>query len=410
MCIATERQNWGGEPTDSETRSQALLFRDRTIQCLVLGNFTKGGPYVLETMMHNLGTETFLCSDPNVGLWLLLGLTIQIATSQGYHRDPDSFSKISPFVGEMRRRIWGTIVQLDFRLCSQMGLPRLVKPQNCDTSEPRNLLDTDFDEGTVELPPSRPETEVTPILYSLAKNRIDYIGGLISDLLADIHEHQYTEILELHEKVQAAEASLPPIFRWQPISQSLTIPPKIVLFRAWLQLAIQRLVVWLHRKYMAPSYSQEQYAFSRDACVKAAIKILEFQHMMEEETQPSGRLYHVRGMQTSLIQSVFLLGMSVLCYYVQLAKTSPEIPLDQELDSRIRGLLQRTYPLLIRSSTVSRNAREAVKHLSLLLGLDQGQQDNVNIDHGSSYSFASIPQQPSLASMDQITWMTYQGR
>lgn len=390
---------------------RAHLFRDRTIHCLMLSQFTRGGPHVLETLINNIGSEVFLSKDPDNGLWLLLGVVVQIALSMGYHRDPSNLPNMSPFTGEMRRRVWAAVVQMDLRLSSQMGLPRLLKAQHCDTAEPRNLLDVDFDEATVELPPSRPETEVTPVLYGLAKNRIDSIGGLIGDLVADTREHSYSEILDLHRKLQDAEASLPPIFRWQPISQSFMVLPQIVLYRVWLQLAIQRLVIWLHRKYLAPSYDQEQYEQSRNACVQAAIKILEFQQLVDEETRPSGQLYPVRRMQSSMIQSVFLLGMSVLCYYMQLAKTTPGVPLDKDTGDRIRGLLKNTYPMWLRSSTVSRDAREAVEHLSLLLGLGRAQQqnDDTSPPRETPSQFTSMSQDAAI-SHDQVAWVAYQGK
>lgn len=138
------------------------------------------------------------------------------------------------FVGEMRRRVWATVVQLDLRISGQMGMPHIIKSQNCDTAEPRNLLDSGFDESTVKLPPSRPETEATPVLYGLANNRVGCIGGLISDLTADICPYPYSEVIRLDQKLQDAQASLPTILRWQPLSQSVTVPPQIVMRRVWL--------------------------------------------------------------------------------------------------------------------------------------------------------------------------------
>ncbi|KAI7772093.1 hypothetical protein LZL87_009256 [Fusarium oxysporum] len=134
-----------------------------------------------------------------------------------------------------------------------------------DTAEPRNLLGSDFDENTIELPPSRPETEVTPVLYSLAKGRIDKVMGLVNDRVNDTKEHPYTEIMELDRKLQQAEASLPPILQWKPLSQSFMVASEIVMHRVLLQLAIQRLTIWLHRKYLAPPYTQPRYQCSRNA-------------------------------------------------------------------------------------------------------------------------------------------------
>ncbi|KAI0836653.1 fungal-specific transcription factor domain protein [Hypoxylon sp. FL0890] len=405
MCLATQCQQMTEEPANPDTLVRAHVFRERTVHCLILGEFTRGGAHVLETMINYCASEVFMCKDADTGVWLLLGMLVQLALSLGYHRDPQNFLNISPFTGEMRRRMWAAIMQIDLRIASQMGLPRLLKSQQCDTLEPRNLFDSDFDEATLDLPPSRPETEVTPILYNLAKNRIDGIGGLISDLIADTREHPYREIMELDRKLQEVDALLPPIFRWQPLNQSLMVPPQIVLYRIWLKLAVQRLTIWLHRKYLAPSHAQVRYKYSRNACVQAAMKILEFQQLIDEETQPGGQLHPVRWMLTPLIQSTYLLGMSVLCYYVQLARRTPDVPLDTDTDAKIHTLLRNSYPLWLRSSTISREAREAVEHLSLMLGL--GSKQGVSpADEGLVHP---ITPQDSAISLDQVTWDAYQG-
>ncbi|KAI1140110.1 hypothetical protein F5Y05DRAFT_377241 [Hypoxylon sp. FL0543] len=406
MCLATQCQRMTEEPPTPDTLTRAQVFRERTVHCLNLGQFTRGGPNVLETMINYCASEIFICKDADTGVWLLLGMLVQLALSRGYHRDPRNFANISPFDCEMRCRVWASIMQIDLRLASQMGLPRLLKSQQCDTPEPRNLFDSDFDESTVEFPPSRPETEVTPILYNLAKNRIDGIAGLISDLIADTLEHPYGEIMELDRKLQEVDALLPPIFRWQPLSKSLTVPPQIVLYRIWLKLAVQRLIIWLHRKYLAPSHAQVCYEYSRNACVQAAMKILEFQQLIDEETQPGGQLHPVRWMLTPLIQSTYLLGMSVLCYYVQLARKTPDVPLDGDTDAKIHALLRNTYPLWLRSSSVSREAQEAVEHLSLMLGL-RGQQEGASLADGAVPLLGSP--QASAISLDQVTWDAYQG-
>ncbi|OTA93955.1 hypothetical protein M434DRAFT_72262 [Hypoxylon sp. CO27-5] len=406
MCLATQCQQLTEDPANPDALMRVHAFRERTVHCLVLGHFTRGGPHVLETMINHCASEVFMCKDADIGLWLLLGMLVQLALSLGYHRDPRNFPNISPFTGEMRRRAWAAIMQIDLRLAGRMGLPRLLKSHQCDTSEPRNLFDSDFDETTIEIPPSRPETEITPILYNLAKNRIDGIGGMISDLIADTREHTYPEIMELDRKLQEAEGLLPPIFRWEPLSRSFMVPPQIVLYRIWLKLAVQRLIIWLHRKYLAPSYAQKRYEYSRNACLQAAIQIVEFQHLVNEEIQPTGQLHPVRWMLTPLIQTTYLLGMSVLCYYIQLARTTSNVPLDSDTNAKIHTLLRNTYPLWLRSSSVSREAREAVKHLNLILGLQGQQEKSPHVDEAAD---VPITPQDSAISLDQVTWDAYQG-
>lgn len=407
MCLSTQYQQLSEDIVDPDVLTRVHMFRERTVHCLVLSEFIRGGTHILETMVNHCATEVFFNRDAHTGPWILLGIIIQISLSQGYHRDPRNFSTISPFNGEMRRRVWAAIVQMDLRLSSQMGLPRLLKSHQCDTAEPRNLLDSDFDEATLELPASRPETDITPVLYGLAKNRIDSISGLISDLITGIKEHTYLEVMDLDRKLQEAEASLPPIFRWQPISQSFMVSPQIVLHRIYLQLAVKKLVIWLHRKYLAPSHAQSRYEYSRNACVEAAIKTLEFQQLLEEEKRLDGQLYSVRWMMKStLLQSGFLLGMSILSYYLQLAKVMPDVPLDPVTGERIHRLLRNTYSIFLRSSTISRDAREAAEHLSLLPGL-RGQQEGVPFPQEATDPLI-MPQDANI-SFDQVTWKAYQG-
>ncbi|KAJ4077484.1 hypothetical protein NW756_012346 [Fusarium oxysporum] len=408
MCVATLCQHSIDDPTDPEIQGRVRVFREQTLHSLILGQYTRGGEYVLETLINYLICESFMSQEDETGLWLVQGIIVQLALSQGYHRDPHNFPSITPFSGEMRRRVWAVIVQLDLRLSSQMALPCVLKSQQYDTAEPRNLLDTDFDENTIDLPPSRPETEVTPVLYSLAKGRIDKMMGLINDIVNDTKEHPYTEIVELDRKLQEAEASLPPIFKWQPLSQSFMAAPEIVMHRVLLQLAIQRLTIWLHRKYLAPPYTQTCYQNSRKACVQAAIKVLEFQQIVLEETQGDGLLYPTRWARWMLLSSrpraVFLLGVSILCYYVQLTKSRPDVSLNESTGSKIHGLLRNAYPLWLHSTTVSREARRAIDYLSLRLGL-QEQEIGVPV----ADSTADTPQDTDM-SLDQFTWDAYEGK
>ncbi|KAG4280639.1 hypothetical protein FPRO04_05353 [Fusarium proliferatum] len=350
----------------------------------------------------------FLQEADETGLWLVQGIIVQLALSQGYHRDPNNFPSISPFAGEMRRRVWAVILQLDLRLSSQMALPCVLKSQQYDTAEPRNLLDSDFDENTPEIPPSRPETEVTPVLYSLAKGRIDKVMGLVNDLVNDTKEHPYTEIMDLDQKLQQAGASLPPIFKWQPLSQAFMVAPEIVMHRVLLQLAIQRLTIWLHRKYLAPPYTQACFQYSRNACVQAAIKILEFQQIVLDETQGDGLLYPARWARWMLLSSrpraVFLLGVSILCYYVQLARSRPDVSLEDSTGTKIHDLLRNAYPHWLHSATVSIEARRAIEYLSLRLGLQEQETDEP-----LAASTSDAPRDTDM-SLDQFTWDIYEGK
>ncbi|KAI0097784.1 fungal-specific transcription factor domain protein [Hypoxylon sp. NC0597] len=312
ICLATQYQQLIEDPVNPDTLMRVHVCRERSVHSLVPGQFTRRDTHVLETMINHCASEVFMCKDADIGLWFLLGML-----------DPRNFPNISPFTGEMRRRVWPAIMRMDLRVASQVGLPRLLKSHPCGTSEPQNLFDSHFDEATVEVPPSRPETE----------NRIDGIGRMISDLIADTREHSYPEIMELDQKLQEANGLLPHIFRWGPLS----------------------------------------------CC--AAIKTLEFQHRVSEETQPPGQLHPMRWITTS------------------------DVPLDSDTDTKIHTLLRNTYPLWLRSSNVLGETREAVKHLSLMVGL-RDEQETLRVDEAVD---GPITPRDSGISCDQVSWDAYQG-
>lgn len=91
----------------------------------------------------------------------------------------------------MRRRIWATVYCLDVVVSGQIGLPRMIRDQQVDTEMPRNLFDSDFDEDTTILPPSRPDTELTPILYGIAKCRVASLWKIVDSVSTDIQMCPY---------------------------------------------------------------------------------------------------------------------------------------------------------------------------------------------------------------------------
>ncbi|KAJ8119104.1 hypothetical protein ONZ43_g3860 [Nemania bipapillata] len=321
--------------------------------------------------------ECFHLKDMEIGIWVLVGNIVQIAMHMGYHRDAKHFPTISPFAGEMRRRVWAMIVQLDFSISTQLGLPRLVKESQTNTAEPRNLYDSDFDENTTELPPSRPETEVTPTLYVLAKLRLLSVGVKVADVATEPRQHSYAQIMELDQRINEARNALPSSLKWDGISSSLNIPSQTIMQRIWLEVTAQQLKIVLHRKFIEPSRLQPHYGSSRSACFNAAMKILDLQRLVDEETQPDGLLYQSRWRVSSAFINDFLLATSILCFCLQnhdTGKQREELANlgDTKLESvdmeKVRQLLKTSQAIWGRQCDSSREARKAAAALRYVLG------------------------------------------
>ena len=149
----------------------ARFLSKRTEQCLVLGNYARSEEHSLEALGIHLQGCFLRSRDSDVNLWLLMGVVIRLAIRLGYHRDPSKLRKLnlSPFDGEMRRRIWVSIFQVDTLMSFQMGFPSMIPTEYCDAELPRNLDHHDLYPETTVLPPSRPLSDTTPLLYTIAK-------------------------------------------------------------------------------------------------------------------------------------------------------------------------------------------------------------------------------------------------
>ncbi|KAL7624605.1 hypothetical protein AAE478_006172 [Parahypoxylon ruwenzoriense] len=356
------------DPPSMESAVIVKVYREKTVQCLTLGKYTRGGPYVLETLILYIAGEHLLHEDAESGTHILLGMILHVAMRMGYHRDPKNFPVVSAFDGEMRRRLWAAIYQANLMFSSQMGLPSMLKDHQIDTEEPRNLIDSEFDEDVAALPPSRPETEVTPVLYVIVRTRVAYLWERVRDIATDTKLHKYDEIMGMDAKVQAEQRRLPPSLRMQPIEKSIADSPQIIMQRIWLDICFLRLQIVLHKKYfMAPSSHYQRYGYSRSVSLKSAMKIIEYQHMVYEKVQPNGLLYDVRWKLSSVMNSEFLLATSMLCAYMKQVCCTPESAVEGISTQEVSQLLMKSMENWQRICTTSRHARRAVEAIRLVL-------------------------------------------
>ncbi|KAK7413984.1 hypothetical protein QQX98_007167 [Neonectria punicea] len=313
MCLATQFQKFRLDPGVHTPSSLAIeqdlekavdTFRKRIVQCLILGNYAKGGPYVLETLMLYIAAEIFLRNDAEIGVWILLGTTVQLAMHMGYHRDPKHFKEMSPFAGEMRKRVWATIVELDIGISAQMGHPRLIKQWQTDTTEPSNLQDSDFGKETASMPPPRPEADLTPMLYRLVKARIMTTIGFIWDFAADARPYTYAEVMTMNTKLEDAHSSIPECLKWRSMTHCITDSPQVIIQKVFLEIIFYRARIVLHRGYLHYSPTKPLGGNSRQICLDAALQLLDYQHMLQEETKPFCQLYQERWRDLLIVKKI----------------------------------------------------------------------------------------------------------
>ncbi|KAL4770347.1 hypothetical protein BDW60DRAFT_193076 [Aspergillus nidulans var. acristatus] len=365
ICLACVASNQAEYPEAEMQSLQFDLFREKTVQCLIMGEYTKSGPYVLETVINYIYAEFCICTDANKDMWFLLAIEVNLAMRMGYHRDPSHFPGISPFHGEMRRRVWATVLMSDIMISNQMGMPRMISDWKCDTAEPRNLNDADFDEDTKELPPSRPETELTTALGIIARRRVFKALGIIADLTNRVKLCSYEEVMQVDRILHDAAASIPAPLKWKPMAASVTDSPQVIIARLFIRHLIYKGQMMLHQRFLggqSRSDQEDSFRHSRQACIDASMGSLELQSVLDEETCAGGQLHAMRWRFTSLMNHQFLTAAMILC-----SSLHHEPGMDMERKDEIRRALQRARAVWIRRSSASKEAKRAADIVGIVL-------------------------------------------
>jgi hypothetical protein len=244
---------------------------------LVAGKYQNGHPYSIEALLFYSACKHMQDADCGKNMWVIMGTTARLALRMGYHRDPRNLSNISPFEGEMRRRTFSHVEAMDLLLSFQAGLPPVIQEDECDTEQPRNLLDTDFDEDCELLPPSRPSSDPTAMLYYCEKSRLAKLLRRVIRHVLSLKNPTFEETMQIDKDLTEAHLLVPPSLRMKPLGSSFTDRAYIILHRLNLELLYLRSSCVLHRKYLTHERGNPTYKDSRAACLGAALQILEYQ-------------------------------------------------------------------------------------------------------------------------------------
>jgi len=316
MCLALQSYHRAGdEPPQYQGRSWEMSdeYRKLTAQCLILAEITQPIMYMLETLVLHIQAEYARSRDAEVGVLVSVSIIVRLAMRMGYHRDPDPYAGISPFQGEMRRRVWAVVRQMDLLFSSQAGLPPMIRSSDTNTDLPRNIYNDELFEDMKALPPSRPATEATPASYMIAKGRLIYTFGKVVEEVQSLSCSSYEQIMRLDQELRETQATLPPHLRMRPLEECARDPATLVMQRYTLELLYLKSQCVLHRKFLCPSRSNSRYAYSRRTCIDASMKMLQHQATLTNESRPGGRLRSVKWFVSSLTTHDFLLSAMIVC-------------------------------------------------------------------------------------------------
>jgi hypothetical protein len=345
-------------------------YREKAVQCLALGNYTKPIDYILEALLHYYAIEQYRGTgeDDHFGISILAGIVVRTAMRMGYHRDPAHYLKISAFHGEMRRRIWSQIVTADILTASQVGLPKLINESQTDTKPPCNLLDEDFDEQTLELPPPRPSSENTLMSYAIIKYRLTLVFGKIGNQSTSTQAVSYTDdVMKLDKLLHDTYSLIPPPLRMRPAVSSVIDSSAQILRRFALEILFQKSRCVLHRRYLVLARSDQRYLYSRQSCVDAAMELMNHQSFVHRECQPGGLLQRESWKLAPLMVQEFLLAAMIICLEFDHLKACSQGNEEAHAEVAMLQALQKSYAIWRESAASSREALKASTVLKMIL-------------------------------------------
>ncbi|KAI1385497.1 fungal-specific transcription factor domain-containing protein [Hypoxylon trugodes] len=296
----------------AEAQDTLEAYRASTIHCLVAGDYLRPGKYTIETLILLFTVDQNVNVDTSIGNWVLIGVIIRLALRMGLHRDPSHWQDIRPLQAEIRRRIWITLYQMDFFTSTQVALPRIIKDSQCDARPPIHLFDQDLGLDNDEIPPERPLTEHTPLLYIIHRHPVIKVAAEIYDA-TEAGPPSSATIAELSAKLRNTVDAIPPSLRYKSIETSVVDTPATVLHQMILNILINKAIYLLHRRSFMKGPTGEETAKSNELCIEAALEILEHHRRMNEEIQPGGLMFGIRWKVSSSLNHEFLQATMMLC-------------------------------------------------------------------------------------------------
>lgn len=316
----------GDEPPEFRGKSLDLSvsYRTQMAHCLILADYTKPHAHLIEALIFHLHGEYSRSNDMDSSIWVLVGMIARMAMRMGYHRDSRWYPDISPFQGEMRRRIWTFVRQADLLFSFQTSMPPMIRTGDSDTDLPRNIFDDEFGEDSKELPPPRSPSESTPVSYMIAKSRLAFGFGRVMEHMNSVHAGSYEEVLKIDAGLREIFESLPEHFHLRPMQDMQLDPLLLIMARFGVASIYHKAQLVLHRRFLQLSRLNPRYVQSRRQCLESGMKLLGYQRILHQESKPKGRMQSHKWYQQSMTMNDFLLAATIICMDLYYGMQAPE--------------------------------------------------------------------------------------
>ncbi|KAK1148145.1 hypothetical protein N8T08_010787 [Aspergillus melleus] len=211
-------------------------------------------------------------------IWRATGNLVRSAMVMGLHLDLSRYESLSVFQAEIRRRLWITIAEMDLQASIESGMPVMTPDLDYEALSPANLDDVDFDDSTVELPPSKPLQEETKSLtqVTLAKSLRHRIKTMVFVKNASPGQRMKAT-LENGQVLEEHLQRIPDLLKLEYNFQGDETPGHL-LNRVLLDIHIRRPLLCLYRSLaMLEDQEEEGYHTLQQLSLGSSLAILSYQ-------------------------------------------------------------------------------------------------------------------------------------
>ncbi|KAF5657018.1 C6 zinc finger domain-containing protein [Fusarium heterosporum] len=239
----------------SETWLAGPLEKDRVdlaglqIYCLTL----------LARQIFSIGGDT---------VWMSTGSLVHRAMQIGLHRDPGHLGgKPMPLLqAEIRRRLWGTILELVIQASLDSRMPPRISFDEFDTQQPANLNDDEMDDSTSVIPSHPPGSFTSTSVQLALLGSLSVRLRIINVLNKPDDEASYQDILALSSELTNA----------LHMNNTLTKPGQgsTTFHRNLLDYLVRRFIIPLHFFFTNRARANPIYYYSLKLSLDAATAIM----------------------------------------------------------------------------------------------------------------------------------------
>lgn len=210
---------------------------------------------------------------------------VRSAIKMGLHRDPREFPKISSFEGEIRRRIWMTIVELDMQISYTSGGRPMVRDGDFSTSLASKFEDDEIFEGLTDLPLFPVTTTKDPLGLDIDRHFYAILGNHIEHRLKAFDfankAHRFVtsgEALEQGRQLEAIRDSLRDKLKNFTISRigRLKLSEGDILNSILVYVYTLRPLLSIYRRHGFHGPENSAICIMEKTCVESSMDILSF--------------------------------------------------------------------------------------------------------------------------------------